>query len=72
MDKDRANALSKTQRSVLEELVGHGMAFADHYPPVKKLRELGYIKFREVGYSGVYEITETGRAALSQASVSER
>lgn len=61
--------LTKAQTDTLLEIDAagpSGAAYADHYPPIRKLLERGFIGTKRLRFSDVYVITPAGRTALSE------
>lgn len=62
--------LTKAQARELRDMAGRDYRsyYADHYAPIRRLMELGYVDRQEAKYgSSTYAITTSGRLALAQS-----
>ena len=62
--------LTKAQARELRDMGGRDYRsyYADHYAPIQRLLELGYVDRQEAKYgSSTYAITPAGRAALARS-----
>lgn len=59
-----AEGLTKAQTVALSELAARPQAYADHWPPIKKLVALGLAERKKGRFSDYYRITKAGREAL--------
>lgn len=62
--------LTPKQAEVLDDIVtGRATHFVSHYPPIKKLLELGYVDLRPVRFSDTYVATPAGLAEHARLNV---